>query len=202
MKYLLILLSLAVSAQAQTLPADIADTPVMENFEFLNQEIRKERLQRKNFLTSNQTYTGTQTFENIVITGTTSGIIISSDTDFQTGVNWGAPAMICRATATITMVGTKLDIFGTAVIVSLGSPWEARAGILIDGLLPSGWTPSITCSSIVGGYAWSDSSSANLTFTIAESTTLAAGEHSVCLWACSNQGTDPTGTAKLMLRSY
>lgn len=106
MKALLLLLSLAVSAHAQTLPAEIADTPTMENLEYLNQEVRK------NACSNGCSINGT-----VKILGSGNGITFPDDTK-QTTAYPGAATAPAVAIASTAVSQNSITSSGEPVIGS------------------------------------------------------------------------------------
>lgn len=187
------LLFLASAGHAQELPYALPSTAQNETAEYLLEQAKKDR-----WTTVDNSFGGTQTFENVTITGALSGagagVETSTRSNRMTGVDWGSVGLICKSTLTVT--ATQIKIYSSIKIVGSGVG-NGNAGFLVNGACPSGYTCSASCASNVN--PWETTNDTNHSLTITDFHSGSSASYAICIWACSDAGTDASGSASFRL---
>ena len=196
---------------------------INQNFRSLSDDVRKFRgtfkddiLDDDNTFTGNNTFSGVTTHSGSVTNSaavTNSGnVVFNASSTFKggvfgivhnstqalrmTGVSWGTTGLVSRST--LTVVGSTITIHASLNVRQTGAG-NVYAGYLIDGLCPSRWTCSATCTSNV--VPWESNNDTRSSFTITARETAAHGTHTVSIWACSDAGTAANGTLEFWLEA-
>jgi hypothetical protein len=145
------------------------------------------------FYGSTDTVSGTMVFKSSAQfdAGVFGNVHNSSQAVRIVDVSWGSAGLVCKST--LTVIGSTFTIIAGVSINSAGAPPVVVAGYLFDGVAPTAFNPSATCSGNKTPWKMSMVSQDDVSFSINARETAAHGSHNICIWACNSQGTTAGG---------